>query len=52
MNELKLAMFFAVVLVLSNPKLPYVVHSDGSDYVVGASLSQSQDIKKGSQPIF
>ena len=46
---LKNAMQVAPVLVLPDPKLPYVIHTDASSYAIGAVLMQDQG--KGFQPI-
>ena len=46
---IKQAMSSAPVLVLPDPKLPFVVHTDASGYAVGAVLQQDQG--KGLQPV-
>ena len=48
-NDIKQAMTVAPVLVLPDPKLPFVVHTDASGYAVGAVLQQDQG--RGLQPI-
>lgn len=48
-ERLKQAMTTAPLLVLPDPKLPYVVMTDASSIAIGASLNQDQG--KGLQPI-
>ena len=48
-TELKRSLQSAPVLVLPDPKLPYVLHTDASGFAVGAVLQQDQG--KGLQPI-
>ena len=48
-EALKTAMQTAPVLVLPDPELPFVVHTDASGYATGAVLMQDQG--KGLQPI-
>ena len=46
--ELKQALSTAPVLALDDPKLPYCIVSDASDYAIGAILLQDQ-AKGGNQ---
>jgi hypothetical protein len=48
-DAIKRAMVTAPVLVLPDPSLPFVVHTDASGYAVGGVLMQDQG--KGLQPI-
>jgi hypothetical protein len=48
-RRLKVAIAQGPVLILPDPKLPYVVHTDASGFAVGAVLQQDQG--KGLQPI-
>jgi len=48
-SKLKQAVTQQPVLILPDPTLPYVVHTDASGYAVGATLSQDQG--RGLQPI-
>ncbi|HJS83264.1 MAG TPA: reverse transcriptase domain-containing protein, partial [Nitrososphaera sp.] len=48
-DELKLAVSTAPVLIIPDPKLPFVVGTDASGYAIGATLSQDQG--KGLQPV-
>lgn len=48
-DAIKQAMSTAPVLILPDPSLPFIVHTDASDYAVGAVLMQDQG--KGEQPI-
>jgi hypothetical protein len=48
-SAIKQAMTVAPVLVLPDPKLPFVVHTDASGYAIGAVLQQDQG--KGLQPV-
>ena len=48
-DALKQAMVKGPILVLPDPKLPYIVTTDASGYAIGAMLSQ--DHGKGLQPI-
>lgn len=48
-DKLKLGLQRAPVLVLPDPKLPWVVHTDASGFAIGAVLQQDQG--KGLQPI-
>jgi hypothetical protein len=47
--ELKQALQSAPILILPNPELPYVMHTDASGFAVGGVLQQDQG--KGLQPI-
>jgi hypothetical protein len=47
--QLKEALTSAPVLIIANPRVPYELHTDASDYAVGAVLMQDQG--KGPQPI-
>lgn len=48
-EKLKIAITQKPVLILPDPSLPYVVHTDASGFAVGATLSQDQG--RGLQPI-
>ena len=48
-EDLKKALTTAPVLILPNPRLPYLVVTDGSDMAIGAVIMQDQG--KGHQPI-
>lgn len=47
--ELKQALQSAPILILPNPELPYVMHTDASGFAIGGVLQQDQG--KGLQPI-
>ena len=49
MEELKIQMTEAPVLVIPNPELPFEVTTDASDFAVGAILMQDQG--QGPQPV-
>ena len=48
-ETLKLQLGSAPVLLLADPKLPYIIHCDASGYAVGACLMQDQG--NGLQPV-
>ena len=48
-EKMKAALCAAPILVLPDPRLPYVVTTDASGYAIGACISQDQG--KGLQPI-
>lgn len=48
-DQLKLAAKTAPVLLIADPNLPYVVHTDASGFAVGAVLQQDQG--RGLQPV-
>lgn len=48
-ESLKRAVSSAPVLIIPDPKLPFVVSTDASGYAIGATLSQDQG--KGLQPV-
>src|SRR5579884_4042722 len=48
-EQLKQHLTSAPVLLLPDPKLPFIVITDASDFIIGAVLSQNQD--KNDQPI-